>query len=58
MKQIRHPLARLRFSLGKMGQKQMAQTLAVSTDLIQSIELRRARLTEKLALRIADLFWR
>ena len=39
-----------------MGQKEMAQVLGVSVGLVQSIELRRARLTEKLALRAADIF--
>ena len=39
-----------------MGQKEMAQILGVSVGLVQSIELRRARLTEELALRITDIF--
>jgi transcriptional regulator with XRE-family HTH domain len=39
-----------------MGQKGMAQNLGVSVGLVQSIELRRARITEELALRAADIF--
>ena len=50
---LRHPLALLRKELG-IGQKEMAGLVEVSTATIQSIELGRLEMSERLASRISD----
>ena len=51
---LRHNLARLRFKVLKLGQKEMAELCGCSVDTIQSIELGRLALSESLARKISN----